>query len=923
MYSGSEYNDLISLSSKVIRAPDVVVNDFLTNENNDGSKRKVFDAIRFPPVPTVTLPGEVYKNAYEQDFELRNSFKKQCPEDDESMAALDFLENMLLSTVEKVADIRSSVIENGSYVYSLSRSPTAEETEYMKTVIMENLVTLHEESMSLMAEMETFQPDSVDEMLYSESASSNTVIQRLRASLLERANFLKNEIAESALVVDGLTHYSNSIICLPTEKVCRLDGIYIDWSMPHKLQDKVRASNRSLNFADFMRSHGFPVCNDIYSYLQSTKSHGNVLSICGYRFRPGELKTALEFFDLQHEKSSHRLAGSDFLSIYQSVKFLVLDHCELSDRDCHAISTKLTLFKNLLSLSMRSNRITYSGVASLSSVVFENGSNLRCLRLDNNLIRSDGALFIAQVLHKLPFLEILSLSGNPIRDKGVYFLLKYSLNPLRSCANKLHKPSVRWTAAVDGSNLEDDEDEEEGATVGDENGSAVDGAADLTPQQRFLRRKIQRRCYFDDYFRAHFSKPKTGNYILEGEEDEMAFGIAQREREQWINKEDDEFNMDVKSEYSDTDGEDENTPNIARLSISSPWPADASVSNVSMTLPSTAELDSLAVKRLAAYGHSTKLIQMMMKLRVRLVAINAFTRMLRTGGVLTSLSVADCKLTGDIVPTIVQALTDNKNILTLDASHNPNLLVSVNSCIAMAQLLERGGLHTVLLNSCGVNDRGFMELTRGASNSRTVKSLELSGNRVGPTGANWAATANKVFFMDTLTIAGGYHASAPFKKKGDPSLSSVFDEEEESRNAGSVRAGSDEGKAQAEDYLSDGIESYVDTDLFDGEDYEGYEDELNDHEDSLELSEEEMYQDGNEDAGTEAYPEEDESYAGGGGDTVVSRVSRVSRASHTSRGGSIVSAAIKGVAGVVKHGLSHARGRGTASEAGDGVSAVK
>ena len=95
LYSGSEYNDLISLSSKVNRAPDLVAADFSFRSGGDPSQKQVFDAIRFPPVSAVSLPDELYKQYFEQSFELRSSFKKQCPEDDESMAALDFLENML------------------------------------------------------------------------------------------------------------------------------------------------------------------------------------------------------------------------------------------------------------------------------------------------------------------------------------------------------------------------------------------------------------------------------------------------------------------------------------------------------------------------------------------------------------------------------------------------------------------------------------------------------------------------------------------------------------------------------------------------------------------------------------------------------------------------------------------------------------
>lgn len=885
-YSGSEYSDLISLSSKINRAAEPV-SSFAYAEASNVAKKDIFDAIRFPPVPAVDLPDEILKRDYEQDFELRASYNAVTAsvEDNDSVAALDFLEGMLVTTLDKAVDIRSSVIENGSYVLSLPRTPSAEETEYMKTVILENMVTLRDESLILMTEMEAFRAESIDEMIGVE-AISNPIVRKLRQNLVERANLLKSEIAASALVVDGLHHYSNSIVCLPTDKVCKLDGIFIDWSAQNKLQNRVQASNRSLNFADFMRSHGFPVCNDIYSYLQSTKSYGNVLSVSDYHFKQGEFKTVLEFFDLQQEKSLIRLAGAAFVSIYQSIKSLAIQRCEFSDRDCHALASKLSKFAHMHTLNLRENRITYSGVASLSSAFFENGSNIRCLRLDHNHIKSDGALFIAQVLHKMPFLEVLSLSGNPLRDKGVYYLLKHTLNPLRSVFAKLHRPTTRWAASAAGSYFESDTEGEEEATNAENEHAAAENKLE-TPQQRFLRKRILKKCYFDDYFKSHYSLPNWNPDYAADEDDEVAYGIAQREKAQWINKEEDEFNMDGRSEYSDSD-EPNPTTTAATKGTAADIDSDAMTLNsaANRTQVSAAVLDSVAAKLAAKYGHCRALIRWMMKIRVKLVALNAFVRLLRPGSILSSLSVAACKLSSDVVPTLAQALRDNQNIVFLDLSQNPDLLVTPASCVALARLIETGGLNTLLVNNCGVNDRGFMELTRGASLSRTIRSLELSDNHIGPTGANWAATVNKVFFLDTLTIGAGFHSSAPFKRKGDPSLSSVFDEME-SKAAESTREGTDPGKGAAQnDDDSLDLRSYLDTDLFDGEEDDDY------LQDSLDMSGEE----GVYESETEAYVDED------GAHTVLSRST--------------------GVSGYVRQGLGHGRAHGAAEEDGEASVAV-
>lgn len=869
-YSGSEYSDLVSFSSKLHFGGEVA-QEFAYGGQHTSLKKETFDAIRFPPVPSVQLPEEIYKRDYEQDFELRASFRptQNSVEDNDSIAALDFLEGLLLTAVEKAVDIRSSVIENGSFVMGLSRTPDQEEINYMKNIIAENLNTLRDESLVLMGEMEAFQPESVTEMVYLEAESTNDAIRRLKQSLEDRANAIKSEIAASALVVDGLQHFSNAIICLPSEKVCKIDGIYLDWSMPRKLQDKVQASNRALNFADFMRSHGFPVCNDIYAYLQSTKSHGQVLSVVNYHFKVGEFKLVMEFLDLQADKAATRLAGDAFLSVYRSVHSLVFQHCELSDRDCHALATRLHRFSSLVSLNLRDNRISISGVGSIAAALFEHGSQMRSLRLDNNLIKTDGALFIAQVLHRMPFLEILSLSGNPIRDRGLYYLLKYSLNVLRATHGKLYKPSLRAAVSVAGSSLWEDDDGE-GDEVSEAE-DAQDAVADIkldTEQKRSLRRRIAKRCYFDDYFKSHYSLRGRREAEIAEDADEEAHGLALREKAQWINQEEDEFNMDVASEYSDDDGGDgARSIDSLRSNVGSSRDEDFGDASTVYTNVTAAVIERRDAKRNETYADCHLLVQMFLKVRVKLIAVSMFTRQLRTGNVLTSLGAAGCKLSADVVSTITEALLDNHHITSLDVSHNPELLVSLPACQTMAHLIERGHLSTLLLNDCGVNDRGFNELTRGATLSRTMRNLELSGNHVGPTGANWAATANTVFFVDTLEISGGYHSSAPFKKKGDPTLTSIFDEFE-SRVPVDSRAGTDEGKGQGGDagdgYGSD-LDSYLDTDLFDGEDEENYPEDLL----SLDQSAEE---EGNDEDGyleelSEAQLDDDATLGG----TVVSR----------------------------------------------------
>jgi hypothetical protein len=155
-------------------------------------------------------------------------------------------------------------------------------------------------------------------------------------------------------------------------------------------------------------------------------------------------------------------------------------------------------------------------------------------------------------------------------------------------------------------------------------------------------------------------------------------------------------------------------------------------------------------------------------------------------------------------------------------------------------MIETSALMTLQLNGCGINDRGYMELTRAASYSRTLRNLEVSENLIGPTGANWTATANRVFYCDMLDVAAGFKASAPFKKKfGDSSLSSVMDEMEapeygKSKNAGAQQDGTGRGADKmdfADDNSLEDFAEFEDTDLFDGEEDDADDEDGEDNDD--------------------------------------------------------------------------------------------
>ncbi|KAJ1422346.1 hypothetical protein B484DRAFT_452422 [Ochromonadaceae sp. CCMP2298] len=810
-YSGSEYNELMSTSGlNRLESSDMY--------GDVGEGRRVVDAFRFPPVPAVALPGEVLKRDYEQNFDLRSAFDSlhASAEEGESVAALDFLESMLQTVIEKCVDTRGALLENGEYIYSLQSPPSGEEMEYMKSVVMENLGTLREESLQLMGEMESFDAGGVGEMILSGDGDMGMVIHQLKQSLLDRSATLKQEVASTLIALDGLTLFSSSVINIPPEKICRMDGVYVDWAGAVKMQEQVSCCTRSFNFSEYMSAMGFPVCTQIFAYLQSTDAYGGALVVCGYAFKSGELKAVLAFFDAHDQRAQAR---TPFISIYQSIRSLVVQRCELSDRDCHTLCSRISHMTGLVSLNLRENRLTYSGAASLASALYEHSTRMRILRLDGNNIKADGALVVAQVLHKMPFLEVLSLSQNPIRDKGLFYLFKYSLNPHRAAYARLHKPA---RSLGDKNKVEIFEGEEVflGDSDVEDEGDPIDDDPFLTDnlesrERRAFRRKIMKRCYFDDYFRFHYSFAK-GRVSVEEDEEEAAARVR-REKEQWVNQEEDEFYVEARSDYSDSEAEEES---VSGESVSlggggSSMRRDSQVGDGSQD-PQEVHLARLAVARLRVYADAPRLVQLLLKLRVKLLAVGAFMRLLRTGSMLSSLSVADCGLTMEGVTTVQQALAENQNIVHFDASNNSEFLRSFPSCQKMAQLIQVSALRTLLLNNCGISDRGFMAITTAAAIAPYLRNLELSGNRIGPTGLNWAGTTSKVFFMDKLDLGGGFKSSAPFKRKGDPSLASVFDESEKRV----ARTGEVGERVEKEEGEEDSVGTYQDTDLFEGEEEE-------------------------------------------------------------------------------------------------------
>ena len=791
-YSGSvEYAEIMNSSdARSMQQLTASAGQLSFTELDVDLKSRIFDAIRFPPFEPSKLPKPIHRRSYEPsagDYDRLRGHKKLGPMQTELIAVLDFLEGMLNSFLLKAIDINEGVVQNGTYVYSLSKPPSAEESDYMQSIGLENLYLLQDDALKLVSEMKIFSVDRLDESLSSappstsdpdELTSFHQLLQELKQSLINRSNRLKHEVTAAAISAESLLQYSYIVLNAPTQRVCALDGFWSDWSMVSKLQDKVHCSNKSINFAQYMTLHGFPVCNAVFSYLQSSRSYGNTLCITDYRFQPDEMRNMLDYFQLQDRRQRHNDCSK--VSICASIHRLVIQRCGFTDRDCHALADKLQrLLTNLDVLDLSHNSISYSGVASLSAMLYEHGSSMRILRLDGNVINSDGAFLLAQAMHKLPFLEVLSIGGNPIRTIGCYHLLRSCMNPSRKAFLGLHKPLLSSNPTH--THLEDSES--------DMDLSIPDITNDATNDAKILRRKIKRACYYCDYFRDHFSLQLRPGYMDEFDESTAADGLVE-EQQQWVNAPADEFYPEEDDQYSVTgeddghsmDDDDGGVRPLEEMKSSYITKGHSSKQQQHMM----SEVDCIvAAKRLNIrrnefYAGCLKLVRLMMRVRLRLVAVSAFRKLSRRGLLISSLDFSNCELTKEILPALVSAVSDNRTITTLDLSHNEDLLTTYDSCVTIASLVERGTLRTICLNNCGILDRGFMEIARAANLSvhrsdSILHSIELSGNRTGPTSANCIASMCKGFHADSLEIGGGFHAAAPFKKKGAANLSSAYD----------------------------------------------------------------------------------------------------------------------------------------------------
>lgn len=940
---------------------------------------QTYEAIRFPPV----IQTPILTNINKLDYKLSEALQNQAlqliqnnPEystiqTSESYAGIQFLENMLLTFVDKLDEIRSLIIEHTTYLYSLSRPPELEEdSEYIKTIIINNLTTLKNDLQQLIEDMIIFQPYKIDEMIHNDSATTSHdtsreifirtslegklhPIQLLKQSLISRGMKLNDEITISILNVEQLKQYSLSLIHYPSFSVTPFAGFHTYWNDHIRLQYKQKMSYLSLGLKAFMLARDCKVNNMLFQYLQSPEDYGNMLVFNQYTFTGAEFAMIIQFLlheyrltihlkkqkeekelynngennDFRDEedeedefgeaitnkinKKDHAHQHSTVMSkimdlnpfsdvfgrpfnngtVAHSIQTLVLFNCNLNDSDCYQLSLVLPKLINLQFFDLSYNRITYSGISSIIMVMFEYKLYIKQWILDYNRLSSDAAILLGQVLDYLPRLEIFSISGNPIKDQGCYSILQGCLNkdrkiyknlppldktPNTSSNNNNNSTTVTTPKSRNYSGYEEEEDdyieEEEEEEILLESEEEIEEVTydkhDNSNNNNKLKKRYPKNCYYQDYYSGYLSREMLRQHQIN------QIRESKRHHYQWVNYEEEEFMMDIPSEYSFHEDDDDDDYSVVENDETGESYIENGTSDEygekkqqqnhhhhrhhrHLTYQERLQQnETLALSKiheeltLEEYiSHYPKLVQKLLKLRIKLIAIIVFKQLLKKGHRnLYSLSFSNCQLTNAIIPMISLTYIQNNQLNELNISKNKTLLSNDYSCKLIANMISNsvdhyrynadsngssgstigGKVKSLDISDTDLHDSGLAIISQAILRSNDLEYFNISNNHIGPTGASIVANLCKEFGVESLTVSSGTVRPAPFPMKNYPWSDVEFDKGRLGRKSVATTS----ALTRSEDEVDDD-ESFVDTDLFDGdEEEEGNDEETFDEKES-------------------------------------------------------------------------------------------
>jgi len=157
-------------------------------------------------------------------------------------------------------------------------------------------------------------------------------------------------------------------------------------------------------------------------------------------------------------------------------------------------------------------------------------------------------------------------------------------------------------------------------------------------------------------------------------------------------------------------------------------------------------------------SHKTLLQKWYARVRIKVMAVAALLRLRSRGHNIHTLEAAGCGLGPFSLQVLAHALSDNHNMATVVLADNAvghsEYEKADNS--TLHRLLSESRLLHLSLRSCGIFEHNVEAMVR-AMNRGAVRlhSVDLSGNHLGPTGANMVASLHS-FFVDQMSIGTGY-----------------------------------------------------------------------------------------------------------------------------------------------------------------------
>jgi hypothetical protein len=791
-----------------------------------------FEGFRFPKVPRPAQLVDLRTSDYVlADHVSIDALQKQSTSHssillEECYAGLRFLEAMLRTFANKTAELRHSLVEHTEYLATLSRPPQdQEDTEYIQNTIFNNLATLYDELQELFTEMNVFQATKIHEMIDTDTEAFDQAepIYALKDSLIARSTKLADEVTLSIFAIEHLVSFTNSLIRFPLEDTPLIEACHTRWEEQQRHYKRLSRSALSETFLIHMVRQQLPVCEAMYSFLETcakvfASDHSEValqLVVENYHFARNEFKQIVQFLKVQNllcqnqkklskSTTSNAIESAWNFSVLKSLRSVIIRHCSFSDQDCHALSVSLDSFESLSLLDLSHNRLSYSGIASLCTHWYENKDNsLTVLNLSHNRLDTECVSLLAQVLRFLPRLQSLSLSHNHIGDKGMHAILKGTLNPYRKkflsipkkselSSNRRHNKKLHDKDGFDNENDDEDNDDDDDDDDGDDD--------DQVESQLRHRPRYPSSCYWQDFFLRELERRHA--------EEEAAAVASDGEvvNADWVNTDEEEFDMDLASNYSVDD--EENTiysddgeaiveasvmetqletaeekdrervrqrKRQALLTLATPLATDNekrlalrgfsfreklilvdpslsafSIPEVTNKVAQAAHLRLALEQEVRRYP---RFVQCMLRIRLKLVAISMFQRVrVRSVCELQALHVAHCGLSPNIMPTLVFTAMENSWLRELRLAENGTLLSTFPACKLMGELIEHSEIVDLDISHCGLREAGLMLLSPSMEKSLSLRSIDLSANQLGPTAANVIANLHKQFYSDVLQL---------------------------------------------------------------------------------------------------------------------------------------------------------------------------